>query len=162
MPGMIYKWRPSTKMPLDAQVAGDAIEALRVEAGGHLSPAQVVEAARSEKSPLHSAFEWNDTIAAARYRKDQARRMIGALLIVMSPAGEPREMRAFVSVSVSQDQGTAYTALQTAMSDHVLRRQVVARAWRELLQWRERYEGYVELAAVHDAISAAAARREEG
>ena len=160
MPGMVYKWRSGTRLPVDAQVAGDAIEALRVRAGGQISPAQVVDAARSERSPLHPAFEWDNTVAATRHREDQARHLIGALVVVVSPAGEPREMRAFVSIT--QDRGTGYTALQTAMSDSDLRQQVVARALRELLQWTERYEGYVELAAVHDAIGAAIAGREKG
>ena len=160
MPGMVYKWRSGARLPVDAQVAGEAIEALRVRAGGQLSPAQVVDAARSEGSPLHPAFEWDNTVAAARHREDQARHLIGALVVVVTPAGEPREMRAFVSVT--QNHVTGYTALQTAMSDRKLRQQVVERALRELAQWRERYEGYVELAAVHDAIGAAVAGREEG
>ena len=160
MPGMVYKWRSGTRLPVDAQAAGDTIEALRVRAGGQLSPAQVVDAARSEGSPLHPAFEWDDTVAAARHREDHARHLIGALVVVVSPAGAEREMRAFVSVT--QDHGTGYTALQTAMSDSELRQQVVARAWRELLQWRERYEEYAELAAAHDAIDALVAGREKG
>ena len=41
-------------------------------------------------------------------------------------------MRAFVSVT--QDNATGYTALQTAMSDRVLRQQMVERALRELVQ----------------------------
>ncbi len=157
MTGIAYQWRPGTRLTIDAQAAGDAIETLRVRSGGQVTPAQVVAAARSRRSVLHDAFEWDDTAAAASYREQQARQLIGALVIIETPAETPREMRAFVSIT--REHGPGYTALGVAMSDAELRAQVVAGALRELQQWRERYEGYVELAAVHEAIGRAMARR---
>jgi len=43
---------------------------------GVLSPAAVVEAARSTRSPLHALFEWDDRVAAEERRLDQARGVI--------------------------------------------------------------------------------------
>ncbi len=157
MTGVAYQWRPGTRIPIDAQSAGNAIEALRVRSGGQVTPEQVVAAARTKRSVLHDAFEWDDTAAAASYREHQARHLIGALVVIETPADTPREIRAFVSVISGQ--GPGYTALGVAMSDAELRAQVVATALRELQQWRERYQGYVELAAVHEALRRAMVRR---
>lgn len=159
MSDVAYQWRPGTRLTIDDQAAGDTIEALRQRSGGQITPAQVVAAARSKRSVLHDAFEWDDTADAASYREQQARHLIGALVIIETPAGKPRGMRAFVSIT--REQGPGYTALGVAMSDAELRAQVVAGALRELQQWRERYEGYVELAAVHEAIERATARRKD-
>lgn len=41
-----------------------------------LTPALVVKAARNPKSPLHSAFEWDDSKAGEMYRLEQARSLI--------------------------------------------------------------------------------------
>jgi len=43
---------------------------------GRLTAALVVKAASKEGSPLHSYFEWDDTVAGARYRMEQARDLI--------------------------------------------------------------------------------------
>lgn len=45
-------------------------------AGGKITPEQLVEAARSEGSPLHRYFEWDDKEAADKYRLMQARTLI--------------------------------------------------------------------------------------
>jgi len=52
--------------------------------GGTLTPASVVDAARSEESPLHQYFEWDDSIAAEAYRQDQARELIRRIRVRVS------------------------------------------------------------------------------
>lgn len=41
-----------------------------------ISPDMVVEFARNPETALHAYFEWDDTKAAARYRRDQARGLL--------------------------------------------------------------------------------------
>ena len=43
---------------------------------GRLTPHQVVEAAEPEGSALHDCFEWDDSIAGAAYRVEQARELL--------------------------------------------------------------------------------------
>ena len=153
MNGMVYQWRSGTRLPVDAQLAGETIERLRQKANGQLTPTQVVDASRADKAPLHPCFEWDDNVAAERFREDQARGLIGALVVTVRPKGVEREVRAFVSVQrKSEERG--YTALHAALSDAELRRQVVSQAWDELRRWRAKYEAYSELAAVFAAIDA--------
>lgn len=43
---------------------------------GDLSPAIVVDEARDEDHPLHPRFEWDDGLAAEKYRQEQAAHLI--------------------------------------------------------------------------------------
>lgn len=58
----------------ERQAVRAALEAL--ERDGRLTPESVVEVARSESHPLHSYFTWDDSVAAHKYRVDQARVLI--------------------------------------------------------------------------------------
>ncbi|HAZ61006.1 MAG TPA: hypothetical protein DCY89_05470 [Gammaproteobacteria bacterium] len=52
------------------------------DATGALTPALVVEAATDPESPLHDAFDWDDSAAAHKYRLVQARSMIRSVRFV--------------------------------------------------------------------------------
>lgn len=145
-----YKWRAHAGVPIPAQVAGEALEAIRVRNNGRLTQDAVVQAARPKSSPLHPAFDWNDRSAAHKWRLSQAGYIIRKLDVVQEdgPAAEP--IRAFVNVSVENDR--SYTSVAHAMSDDELRAQVIARAWKELQDWRERYEELAEFARIFAVI----------
>lgn len=57
------------------QILLGELERIR-ERDGLLTSAAVVEAARSDASPLHPRFEWDDTVAAHEHRLHQARGLI--------------------------------------------------------------------------------------
>lgn len=148
---VIYGWRPGSRVNLDPQKAGEALNRLEKAHNGLLEPEMVVEAARPEDSPLHPHFEWDDTKAAGLYRVDQARELIRAVTIDISHSNiEPRTIRAFVNLEVDGQQG--YMSTPRAMSDVDLRKQVLARAFAELEAWRARHAELSELARVFSAI----------
>ncbi len=155
---MEYSWKPKAMIPVDAQVAGDTLEALRIANNDRLTPEMVVDAARDENSPLHPAFEWDDGVAAEAYRASQAGYMIRCIVATVTvDGGEPKTIRAFVNVE--RDEDRSYTNIVHAMSDAELRAQIVERAWRELLGWKSRYEEYDELAKVVSTIGRENAKR---
>ena len=144
---MQYAWKPGFRVGgLDAQVVGERLDAIRERDGGITAEA-VVDDARPVDSPLHPAFEWDDSVAAEKYRLDQARYLIRAVVIQRPDVEEPRPVRAFVVVKES-DGNEVYTSTIKALSDEELRRQVLERALRELDAWRRRYEDLAELAEV--------------
>jgi hypothetical protein len=149
---MIYQWKPEARVNLEAQVVGERLEHLRVAGGGMLTPEAVVDDARAADSPLHSAFEWDDTRAADEWRKEQARYLIRHVQVVIEePKIEAKIVRAFVNV-VDDEQEQGYTSIEAAMSEPELRRQVVDRAMREVREWRKRYSDLKELAGVFEAV----------
>jgi hypothetical protein len=149
---MVYQWKPEARISLDAQVVGERLEHLRVANGGRpVTPERVVDDARPEDSPLHEAFEWDDSAAAEEWRKEQARYIIRHVQVVLEePTVQTRVVRAFVNVVDREEQG--YTSIQAAMAEPELRRQVVARAFGELQEWRKRYRDLRELADVFEAV----------
>lgn len=71
--------------------------------GGLLRPADVVEEARDENSPLHSSFIWDDTEAARLYRLDQAQRLIRSFRFkVEDKEGKSFEVPVFINVSTDR------------------------------------------------------------
>ena len=53
--------------------------------GGALEARMVVDAARPKRSPLHSQFEWDDSVAAEAHRLHQARSLIARVHIEVVP-----------------------------------------------------------------------------
>jgi hypothetical protein len=49
------------------------LEELAARNGGELTAAETLEAARDPNSPIHSCFQWDDSLAAEQYRLEQAR-----------------------------------------------------------------------------------------
>lgn len=150
---MVYKWREGGgSPPVSPQVAGEALEAIGAGNIRSVTPQQVVDAARPDDHPLHAAFEWDDSVAAEAYRRQEARGMIGALVTVMpEQKGRTQPVRAFVSVR-TPDESQSYVPIRVAMSDAALREQVLAGAMRELVAWRRRYAEFQELATVFAQI----------
>lgn len=147
----VYRWRAHAGVPVPAQVAGEALETIRVRNNGRLTQEAVVKAARPSSSPLHPAFDWNDKSAAHKWRLSQAQYIIRKLDVVEEkPGGDRQAVRAFVNISMEEDR--SYTSIAHAMSDDEIREQVIARAWKELQDWKDRYDEIVEFAAVFDAI----------
>ncbi len=50
---------------------------------GELTPQRVVKAAADPESPLHKAFDWDDTKAGRKWRIHQARQLIKSIRVVI-------------------------------------------------------------------------------
>lgn len=88
------------------------------ERDGKLTAESVLDSARSKRSPLHTRFEWNDTVAAHEYRLEQARQMIRLCVTVV----EGQTVRAFVHVrSAGTYAPTEEVMATTDWRDEVLR-----------------------------------------
>lgn len=57
---------------------------LELEQDGRLTSGDLVAAARNPDHPLHDMFEWDDTVAAEKYRIDQAREIIRSVRVVVT------------------------------------------------------------------------------
>jgi hypothetical protein len=115
---------------------------------GALSPAIVVEEASAETSPLHRYFEWDNTVAAAKFREEQARGLLRAVL--MESDAEPGvNIRAFLMIDTNE--GGAYVNTVRALSDSQMAEQVLARAKAELRAFKAKY---AHLQKLHKVIAA--------
>lgn len=102
MAGRMYEWRSGARFGVDPNDAGPELERLRKLNGG-IRPQEVVDAARDESSPLHAAFEWDDSVAAEAHRRQVARTLCRSIRVVVKTEnnGDMTEPM-FVHVSVRQ------------------------------------------------------------
>lgn len=139
-----YTWN-GPKRAVDAETVGKHIEKLQAK-HGEVTPELFLDSARSEKSKIHKLFEWNDSVAAEKYRRYQAQVIICSLKVeVTTEEHEPIITRAFVT---TEERATGYVHIRDAMSDEEKREKVIAEAKRDAQWYMDKYNGLVELANV--------------
>lgn len=162
-----YTWKTGSRISaVSADIAGKELERIRKEHQGSFEPGVVVDEARPDTSPLHPAFEWDDSIAAEEHRREQAKYMVRALVVVScdrygNQSNEDDEpQRVYVSVKQLGATKPAYTTVTAAMSSPTLRQQVLSAALRDMQAFAARYYNLVEVADVLTAIKTAGKRVE--
>ena len=144
----MYKWKVNGIWKQDANVVGRELEVLAKN--DNLNPESVLDLARDENNPLHNLFEWDDRIAAEKYRLSQARRIIQQIVLVNDhPNAETRELRAFVTESRSDGH---YQLITTVVEDPDTYEVLLKRAKFELQMFRDKYKAILELKELFDEI----------
>lgn len=105
--------------------------------GGVLKVEDVLEEARDEGSPLHKHFEWDDTEAAAQYRKQQARALIQKCKITLIDS-KPVEIRAFVSLPVDRENGGGYRLTADVVSDERMKAELIRDIQLTIARWTQK------------------------
>lgn len=151
-----YEFAPGSHFQAGAhrnpEAVGAHVDSLKALYGKELTAEIVVEDARDPASPIHSFFEWDDTVAAEQYRLHQARGLIRAVVgRYAGPEGQEKRIRAFVHVPAPPN--PHYRPVEQAMSEAETRDLVLQRAWRELQEWRQRYADLKEFSELIQAIT---------
>lgn len=113
-----------------------------------VTPEEVLEQARNdENSELHKCFEWDDSVAAEKYRLTQARQVIQFLVIKPEKKDEP-QVRVFqITTETNNYQPTRLFIQQPDEYKALLQR-----AKNELSAIKSRYKTLSELEKVFEAI----------
>lgn len=107
-----YQWKmASIFKDIDVDLAVKEFEKIEQKYGA-LTPANIVESAKSRKSILHPAFEWDDTIAAEKFRLQQARIIINNVEVIIVSDSGTTEIAVFEMVNV-EESGRQYKHIQT-------------------------------------------------
>lgn len=141
---MVFQWKQGSHIKADAQQAG--ILCSRLEAEGRLTAKALLDESRDEDSPLHGEFEWNDGIAAEKYRENQARHIINCLVTAHESTAPTRS---FFNVEYKTAEYRSVTAI---MQDADGRDRLLSLALRELDAFKRKFNSLSELAAVFAAI----------
>jgi len=108
-----YKWKTTWggfKPNVPIEVAVREFETIE-DTYGKLTAKNLLKHSEDPKSPLHDMFEWNNSIAANRYRLEQAGKLINSVDIIVVSDGETREIGAYEIVRT--DDGNAYKNIST-------------------------------------------------
>lgn len=145
----VFKEGPLTiKAAKDAnpQRIGEALAIVTEKDGGELTPKSVVEAARDPENPLHPHFEWDDSVAAEKFRHEQARDLIRCIRVEPENGGNGEAEPAYLSITGKG--GVSYRTLQEIRSSPDLQDRLLAAAERDLEAFTVRYRVLKEICAV--------------
>lgn len=139
-------------MPRKPNPIADELSQIQKAHRGLLRPVDVVMFARNPKTALHAQFDWEDSVAAEKWRLRQAQEVIRvSVTIINEKAGL---IRAFVSLSSDrQKKGGGYRAIGDVMEDAALREQMLADALDELRAFKEKYEKLKQLQPIWKVMS---------
>ena len=144
---MVYSWKPGSRFKVDANTAGTVCKQL--EAAGNLSAKSLLDASRPEDAPLHSEFEWSDSIAAEKFREGQARCIINHLVVRLDE--KPDEpVRGFFQITQEE---ARYTNVEAILTRRDLRSELLRQALNELAAFRRKFGTLTELAEVFEAAA---------
>jgi len=108
---MIYKFKAGSRVSgVKAQAVGEELQKLR-DRDGRIETLVVLNEAKKKRSPLHNAFEWDDSVAAHQHRLYQARHLIRSMEIIIEDRPEP----AFVHIKVNH--GGYYQSTEVAVQN---------------------------------------------
>ena len=120
----------------------------------------IVDFARPDESPLHDEFEWDDTIAGAKFRLVQAGCLIRRVHVTIQKptGGEAVSVRAYVSLASDRIEGGGYRPILEVMTDEQRYQEMLATALAELENFQRRFRELKELSPILQTIDKATKR----
>jgi hypothetical protein len=148
---MVYQWKTGSRHKVSAAVAAEVMDRLAEE--DRLNAQELVEESRPEDAPLHREFEWDDSVAAEKYREEQAGALIRHLVVRIEANDQEYPTRQYFMI---QPEAKIYEPIQVILKDEDKTDLLLEQAKRELLAFKAKYACLKELAEVIKAIDAVA------
>lgn len=151
---MVYEKKYSWRSPknVSAQIVGEVIEQIEKEDGA-VTKEKLLEVSRPEDSPTHRLFEWDDSVAAEKYRLHQSQKAILDIVVTVVKNDEPQlSSRAFVNVTSGLSNKAQYSSIDVAMADEEKRNAVLDNAFEEFRKFEDKYNSLRELSAAFDEM----------
>jgi hypothetical protein len=151
----VASWRTGFRYDIPARVVAERVLKLSARHPQGICTAEaLVASAASDRDALHAAFEWDDTVAASKYRVDQARHIMRALVILHpDEEADDRYQPLVVHVRTRENEG-GYMPAADVMSDEQYRAAALGECKRMLSGVLKRYRFlHPILREVEDAIN---------
>lgn len=143
----MVEWKVKGLYKADAETVYREITSL----GDKFSPEDIVEAARDESSELHKCFEWNDEVAAQKWRLHTARMLVNQLVVRTKTSDN---IPVAVRVISSASEVNTYVPTKMLIKSESDYADLLARAKRELQAFQQKYSTLSELQEIFTAIDA--------
>lgn len=136
--GETFSWAIGFAPPVSATVFKAEWDNLAKKLGRNPSPAEIVEAARRPKHPLHACFTWDVAAAAKAHWIDQAQSLIRHLRVTFTAGPVVNvPLRALFSIRLEGERH--YVETRSAMSSPDFRRQILRDALRDVRAFSSKY-----------------------
>lgn len=121
--------------------------------GEKRTPQEIVEIARNPESAIHSYFVWDDSIAAEKFREEQAAKMERSFVLTkVVDDGDKKEKVQFRLVEVDSTRTTSYQPVKFFLQNKDEYSELLKRAKIELEGFRKRYSNIIELEEIFNDI----------
>lgn len=111
----------------------------QLAAENNLNAKALVDVSRPVDAPLHKEFEWDDNIAAEKWREQQGRVMIAMITVISDGAPEQETpVRAYFHI---EDHQPNYEPVTLIIKDEDKTAKLFKQAMRELFSFQEKYSG---------------------
>lgn len=120
-----------------------------MDIGESATPAEILDRATDESTELHKCFEWDDSIAAGKYRLQQARRVVQFLVIKEEQVPENRPEIRFFHVTKTNG-GYKPTSIIVRKDDEY--KALLEKAMSELRAFKAKYSCLSELQEIFELI----------
>ena len=134
-----------------AKIYGKRIKELSSQNKDKITSKIVIEDAKKKSSPLHDAFEWNNSKAADKYRLHQAALLVGHIFEVYVYNNKKVERPMCYNFYKGEKVRYSMTA-ETIMKRTDLKQRMLAQALWEISSWQNRYNQYEDLIKIFNAI----------
>lgn len=142
----VASWRPeaSKYYKADAQKVAEEILSL----GSHAETEEILDMARDESTEIHKLIEWNDDIAAEKYRLEQVRHIQHDLQIVkigLNKKQPTKKLEVPVRMFFNLHGETGYRPTPVIIQDEDLHKKLLRTARLELEAFMKKYNILSEL-----------------
>lgn len=145
---IVSEFRSGSRISLDSnKVLKELIEVYKSSASNRLLPKEIVEYARNHpESELHKGFEWNDGIAAERYRQQQATQIVYNIRVVYDTniSNDKTEYKVNIMPFTHLDNDNGYESTVRIIKDEDKYAQLKHQAYNDLIYWRNKYSTILE------------------
>lgn len=143
---MTAAWTPGfeSMFRADAQLVAEEIASI----GEKATPHQILDKARDPNTELHKCFEWDDSVAAEKYRLSQARKVVCNLVIRETVQDKKPPIRFMLQTK----NGDGYQSTRIIYKDPDKYQELLASVLRDLVAIRNKHRNLSELEEVFEAI----------
>ena len=145
-----YAWNFPIKA--DPNAVGAEIEEIWEEKNGQIQPVDLVNRARSESSAMHTLFEWDDSIAAGKYREAQGAYILRHIRVSTSDQVGEKTIYVGAFINVVTTEGRFYSPVSIVKHNDEQREYALREARNSLMAWRRKYAAYTEFFEIHQTI----------
>ena len=151
----VVSWTPGMETLYHADAGKVANEIASI--GDVAEPEQIVDKARDEQTELHKCFEWDDSIAAEKYRVEQAKDVVRHIYLVRKEPDEDAEQaeptKTFKVRAFSHTPGiSGYSQTIEIVKQEDRYQILLQQAYDDLRAFKRKYECPTELKPIFDLI----------
>lgn len=134
---------------IDGLIKADATKCYtEMQTLDRITPSNVVDYARNENTELHKCFEWDNDIAAEKYRFEQAKLVIRSIVVRSDDEEDDTQIRALQITTTAN----VYEPTRVFLQKPDEYKALLKRAKQELQAFKKRYQILSEMEAIFNEI----------